>query len=156
MLRRDRDGVVELPFKLVIAGIIVIITMSIAYAGLQRFSESSLTDRVEASVSEIVAAAGDVATMGVDSSVKVKVDLTASAFHRVESFTIGCGPDDDDIDCKGVRYRISGLSSKLTIVKDHAGYDIVIKGRNKAIVLGEGAHDVLLLKCQDHLEVSQA
>lgn len=153
LFRRDGRAVVELPFKLVIAGIIVVITMSFAFAGLDSYSEASLEDRVDTAVAELVAAAGDVATMGINSSVKVKLDLSASPFHRVESFVVGCGPDDDDRTCKGVEYSITGHRSKWVVVQDHAGNDMVLKGRDRKVVLGDGAHELLLLKCVDHLEV---
>ena len=154
-LRGDKRGVVELPFKLVIASIIVIITISIAYAGLENLSESSMRDKAETSVSTVIAAAGDVSTMGVNSSVKVKVDLTSSFFHRIDTFIIGCGAEGNDYKCKGIEYNILGDKSKWVVAKDHAGHDIVLKGKNKKVVLGEGPHEILLLKCLDHIEVSR-
>ena len=156
MFGRDRRGVIELPFKLVIASIILIITISIAYAGLENFSDGEVNDRAEAAVAAIAAAAGEVSTMGVNSSQKVKVDLSSSLFHRVEAFKIGCKLDEDSYKCKGIEYKVTGHDKKWKAVKDHAGHDLVLKGKNgKACSLSDGKHELLIIKTSDHLEVSE-
>ena len=155
MFLKDGQGVVELPFKLVIASIVLIVTISIAYAGLENFSESTINDRIETAVASISSTAGEVSTMGVNSSLKVKVDLSSSIFHRVEDFTVGCKEGDDDYKCKGIEYKISGHKETWKVVKDHAGHDIVMKGEDgRACCLSDGTHEVLIIKAPDHLIVS--
>lgn len=152
-MKGDTDGVVELPFKLVIASIIIIITVSVAFGGLERYSESIMRDRAEAAVDSVRAAAAEVSSMGVNSSVKAKVDLSSSPFHRIDTFTIGCGPDDDSHKCRGVEYKVAGFSSEWRVVKDGAGHDVALRGKERKVVLGEGEHNVLLIKAVDHVEV---
>jgi len=152
---KDRHGVVELPFKLVIASIILIVTISIAYAGLENFSKSAINDRVETAVASISSTAGEVSTMGVNSSLKVKVDLSSSIFHRVEDFKVGCKDGEDDFRCKGIEYKITGHKETWKVVKDHAGHDLVMKGMDgRACSLSDGTHDILIVKAPDHLIVS--
>ena len=134
MFCKDRDGVVELPFKLIIASIILVITISIAYTGLENFSESTINDRVETAVASISSTAGEVSTMGVNSSLKVKVD---------------------DYKCKGIGYKITGHKETWNVVKDHAGHDLVMRGMDgKSCALSDGTHEILIIKTQDHLIVS--
>jgi hypothetical protein len=156
VLSKDRRGVVELPFKLVIASIILVITISIAYAGLERFSENAVTDRVDSAVSTIASVAGEVSTMGVNSSMKVKVDLSSSLFHKVERFDVGCGDIADLTKCKSITYKVTGDDVRSSIVKDQAGHDLVLVGKNgKMCTLGDGDHELLIERAQDHLVVSK-
>jgi len=152
---RDRDGVVELPFKLIIASIIVLITISLAYAGLDSYSRSSTMGGADAAADAVITAASDVSSMGVNSSVKAKVELKAGIFHRVESFVVGCGPTDTTYKCKGVEYKVSGVKETWVVAKDAGGHDIVLKGRDGKVVLGEGSHELLLVKNVDYIEVSK-
>jgi len=152
---KDREGVVELPFKLVIASIILIVTISVAYAGLENFSERTITDRVETAVASISSTAGEVSTMGINSSLNVKADLTSSIFHRVEDFKVGCKEGEDDYKCKGIEYKVTGHKGTWKVVKDHAGHDLVMKGIDgKSCSLADGSHEVLIVKAPDHLLVS--
>jgi len=142
----DRDAVVELPFKLLIASIIVVITVSMAYAGLESYSRSSTVTSTEAAANAVIAAAADVSSLGVNSSVKAKVDIKGGLFHRVESFVVGCGTND-------TTYKCSGEKEAWLVAKDQAGHDIVLRGRDGKVALGEGAHELLLVRCLDHIEV---
>lgn len=149
----DRDAVVELPFKLLIASIIVVITVSMAYAGLESYSRSSTVTSTEAAANAVIAAAADVSSLGVNSSVKAKVDIKGGLFHRVESFVVGCGTNDTTYKCKGITYKVSGEKEAWLVAKDQAGHDIVLRGRDGKVALGEGAHELLLVRCLDHIEV---
>lgn len=149
----NERGVIELPFKLLIASIIVVVTASVAYAGLESYSKVSTESSANAAAKAVIAAAADVSTLGVNSSVKAKVDVKGGLFHRVESFVIGCGPNDTDYKCKGIEYKVSGERSVWLVAKDQGGHDIVLKGKDGKVSLGEGGHELLLVKSLDHIEV---
>jgi uncharacterized protein (UPF0333 family) len=151
----DRDGVIELPFKLLIASIIVIVTASMAYAGLESYSKVSAEASAEAAAKAVIAGAADVSSLGINSSVKANLDIKGGPFHRVESFVIGCGPNETTYKCKGVEYKVSGEKAVWLVAKDQAGHDIVLKGKGGKVALGEGTHEVLLMKRSDHIEVSK-
>ena len=151
----DRDGVVELPFKLIIAAVIVLITVSVAYAGLESYSESSTQSGAETAAKAVIAAAADVSSLGTNSSAKARLDIKGGIFHRVESFVVGCAPNETTYKCKGVEFKVSGSKAIWLVAKDQAGHDIVLKGKDRTVSLGEGSHELLLVKCLGYLEVRE-
>ena len=152
----DQDAVIELPFKLILASVIVLITISVAYAGLESYSKSSAESAAETAAKAVISAAADVSTMSVNSSVKATVDIGSGLFHRVESFVIGCGPNETTYKCKGVEYKVTGDKATWLVAKDQAGHDIVLRGRDTKMSLGEGSHDILLMKFKDFVQVTRA
>ena len=152
----DQDAVVELPFKLILASVIVLITISVAYAGLESYSKSSAESAAETAAKAVISAAADVSTLSVNSSVKATVDIGSGLFHRVESFVIGCGPNETTYKCKGVEYKVTGDKATWLVAKDQAGHDIVLRGKDTKMSLGEGSHDILLMKFKDYVQVTRA
>jgi len=149
----DRDAVIELPFKLLIASIIVVVTVSVAYAGLESYSKVSTEASADAAAKVVIAGATEVSSLGINSSVQAKLEIKGSLFHRVDSFNVGCGPNETTYKCKGVEYKVSGEKAIWLVAKDQAGHDIVLKGKTGKVALGEGTHELLLVKLADHVEV---
>jgi uncharacterized protein (UPF0333 family) len=152
----DNDAVIELPFKLILASVIILITVSVAYAGLESYSKSSTENAAETAAKAVISAAAEVSTLSVNSSVKATVDINSGLFHRIESFVIGCGPNETVYKCKGVEYKVTGSKAAWLVAKDQAGHDIILKGKDTKISVGEGTHDILLTKCKDYVKVSRA
>ena len=151
----DNDAVIELPFKLILASVIILITVSVAYAGLESYSKSSTENAAETAAKAVISAAAEVSTLSVNSSMKATVDINSGLFHRVESFVIGCGPNETDYKCKGIEYKVTGNKATWLVAKDQAGHDIVLRGKETKISLGEGSHEVLLTKLKDYVQVTK-
>jgi uncharacterized protein (UPF0333 family) len=152
----DKDAVIELPFKLILASVIILITVSVAYAGLESYSKSSTENAAETAAKAVISAAAEVSTLSVNSSMKATVDINSGLFHRVESFVIGCGPNETSYKCKGVEYKVTGDKATWLVAKDQAGHDIVLRGKEMKTSLGEGSHDILLTKMKEYVQVSKA
>ena len=152
----DQGGVIELPFKLILASVIILITVSVAYAGLENYSKSSTENAADTAAKAVISAAADVSALSVNSSVKATVDINSGLFHRVESFVIGCGPNETTYKCKGVEYKVTGSKATWLVAKDQAGHDIVLRGKDTKMSLGEGSHDILLTRCKDFVQVTRA
>lgn len=147
-MRKYSKGVMSLPFKLILIGIVLAFTVSIGYTGLNTYSKSAAENNLRIDCERIISTAKKVDSMGINTTLGVSVDIKGSMLHSVVNFEIGyiltkpLNPKSFSI-----RYRISGGEEKSVYAYDDSHEPLPMCGEDGgSVILSPGEHRILLTK----------
>ncbi|MEW5761112.1 MAG: hypothetical protein AB1779_10155 [Candidatus Thermoplasmatota archaeon] len=140
--KHDKNGVIDIPFKLLITVIIMAFTITIAFSGLDHYSKISAENNLKAQIDRIVGIARSVDSSGngtAQTLTDVKIEGTLMA--TVEYVIIG--DKKTGANKSMIRYKISGLSKKSELVQDANGRDIVLTTeKDRELKLHTGTYNI--------------
>jgi hypothetical protein len=119
-LRRDREAVVDMPFKLLLSVVLMAMAAAVLLPALSAYQQTEFEGRVKLTVAEISSAARAVfASPG--SSRTVAVDLPPSFGISLVRLSIGAGLDASPVDMAIIQWRLSSGGEGRAVVHTTCG-----------------------------------
>lgn len=147
-LRKEDAAVIELPFKLVIAAVIMAVTASAGTAALSAYSKGMVENGLRQEAEAVASAAMRLDSMGINSSMKVRISLRNAPLDHVEYFRIGY-PLAKPVHPYGamIRFKGAGSGEGHVYVRDAGdNYLPIVSSEGGTLEVGAGSHSLLLTK----------
>ena len=138
----------EMPFKLVIAAIIMAVTAASGFGALSAYSKGMVENGLRQEAEGLAAAAERLDAMGLNSSLKVRLSLQNAPLARMEYFKVG-HPLSKPVHPYSamVRYKGEGTGEGHVYVRDAGdNYLPMVSQAGGALSLGAGSHTLLLTR----------
>jgi type II secretory pathway pseudopilin PulG len=147
-LRKDRAAIIEMPFKLLIAIMIMAVTAAAGFGALSSYSKTMLENDLRQEAQTVASAAQRLDTMDLESSLKIQISIENTPMDHMEYFKIGY-PLSTPVHPYSamVRYKGAGSGEGHVTVRDNGdNYLPMCSPSGETLSLGVGSHGLLLTK----------
>jgi len=147
-LRKENAAVIELPFKLVIAAVIMAVTASAGLGALSLYSKGMVENGLRQEAEAVASAAQRLDSMGINSSMKVRISLQNAPLDHVEYFRIGYHLTTPVHPYAAmIRFKGAGSGEGHVYARDAGdNYLPMVSSGDGTLELGSGGHTLLLTK----------
>ena len=147
-LCKDRVAIIEMPFKLLIAIMIMAVTAAAGLGALSTYSKSMLENDLRQEAQTVGSAAERLDTMDFNSTLKIQISIENAPMDHMEYFKIGY-PLSTPVHPYSamVRYKGAGSSEGHVTVRDNGdNYLPMCSPSGETLLLNVGSHALLLTK----------
>jgi hypothetical protein len=148
-LPNDSEGVEGIPFKLIIAVVILALTIPMVWAGLESYDSIQTENNLQMELDFLAINIRQTYLDGVGNAQDVRANFKDGMFRKIERIEIGDSPDGS---WSSIRYELSGMSTRTILIEDP---NIPICNYTAdgiaSLSLGSGRY-VIHLECRDDLD----